>query len=255
MKKINFHPSFLQVLFIVIYMALFAAIVLVPVIISGPLRITPKIIIEEEAIEGAIAGILFIISIVIFNLYKAEVQRHKTMIQKINDEKANVQSRLTDSYQYISLLNVQLQEIKTIFNSIDKYPETREELKKTLGFFCEHIHGIVKTDWVLFRIISRNSYRTLSEHYEPRKGVSAGFPHVSNKLIVEQQGSPNLSAVVSTAQNVSIWVVCVMPVAHISSEQGVFIQAVINEITKMFVIMNSVYFKKDGVVGNTAGTF
>jgi hypothetical protein len=244
MKKPSFHPSYLQVLYLIIYLVLFSAIIYVPTLISGPVHLTSKLNVEEETIEGSLLGILFLISILILNLYKREVNKHKELIKKISDDKLKVERRLTDSYQYIGLLNVQIQEIKSIFNAIDKYPETKEDFKKTYHFLAGRVHGIVKTDWVLFRIISFNTLRTLSEHYETRQGISSGYPHVSNKSIIEKQQGFPFTTVVSSPKNLNILVCCIMPVDKISNDERVFIQAIINEITKLFVILNSTYYKK-----------
>jgi hypothetical protein len=203
------------------------------------------LIVAEETIEGSLLGILFIISVLILNLYKNEVAKHQELNKLISDDKTKIEVRLTDSYQYIGLLNVQLQEIKTIFNTIDKYPETKEDLKKTFRFFGERVHGIVKTDWVLFRIINRNNSRTISEHFETREGIPVSFPHVSNKRIIEGHSDLQFTSVVSNPQNINIRVFCVMPVEKISQDQRIFIQAIINEITKLFVILNSTYYKKE----------
>ena len=226
-------------------MILFCSVIYIPTIINGPLRVTARLIIAEETIEGALVGISFIISILLLNLYKHEVYKHKELIKKINEDKTKVESRLTDSYHYIGLLNVQLKEIKTIFNSIDKYPETKEDLKKTFRFFGERVHGIVNSDWVLFRIISRATHRTISEHFEPRVGVSPGYPHVSNKMITEGNSDFPFTSIVSNPPNINILVFCVIPVTKLSHDQRIFIQAIINEITKLFVILNSSYYKKE----------
>lgn len=245
MKKPNFHPTYLQVIYFIIYGFLFSFIIFTPTLISGPLHVNGKMIAAEETIEGSLLGILFIISVLILNLYKREVAKHQEINKLISAHKTKVESRLTDSYQYIGLLNVQLQEIKSIFNSIDKYPETKEDLKKTFHFFGERVHGIVKTDWVLFRIISRNTHRTISEHFETREGIPLSFPHVSNKSIIEQHSDLQFTSVVSNPQNINIRVFCVIPVEKISQDQRIFIQAIINEITKLFIILNSTYYKKE----------
>ena len=39
-----------------------------------------------------------------------------------------------------------------------------------------------------------------------------------------------------------------MPVDEISNDQHIFIQAIINEITKLFVILNSLYYKKESKI-------
>jgi len=159
-----------------------------------------------------------------------------------------VESRLTDSYRYIGLLNVQIQEIKSIFTNVDKYPETMEDLKKTYIYLGERVHGIVNTDWILFRIISNNTHRTISEHLEARQNTAFRFPHVSNKMIIEKHADFPFTLVVSNPQNLNIQVCCVLSVQKISNDERVFIQAIINEITKLFVIMNSAYYKKENNV-------
>ena len=201
-------------------------------------------IIEEETIEGSLLGILFVLSILILNLYKHEVNKHKELINKINIDKKKVEKRLIDSDQYIGMINVQIQEIKSIFNNINKYPETKDDLKETFRFFGERVLGIVNANWVLFRIIDNTNHRTLSEQFETRQGYTYDYPHISNKMIIENQLVLPFTFVISNPQNLNILVFCIMPVDKISNDQRVFIQAIINEITKLFVILNSSYYKK-----------
>lgn len=254
MKKLNIRPSFLQILYLIIFTFLFAFIIYTPTLIKGPVSLTSKLILEEETFEGVLICILFIISILIFNLYKSEVRKQKEVINKINDEKMKVEDRLNDSEQYIAIMNVQIQEIKSIFNTIDKYPETKEGLKKAFNFFGDRVIGIVNSEWVLFRIIDSNTQRTICEHFGPRKGVTCNYPKVSNKMIIEKQPVLPFSYVISNPENLNILVSCIMPVDKITNDQHVFIQAIINEITKLFVILNSLYYKKESNLifeGNT----
>ena len=248
MKKPSFHPSHLQVLYLIIYLVLFSAIIYIPTLISGPVHFTEKLILEEETIEGSLLGILFLISILILNLYKLEVNKHNEQIIKINEDKMIVEGRLTDSYRYIGLLNVQIQEIKSIFTNVEKYPETMEDLKNTYKYLGERVHGILHTNWVLFRIINSNTHRTISEYLEARQGVAFHFPHVSNKMIIEKTADFPFTLVVSNPQNLNIQVCCIIPVDKISHDERVFIQAIINEITKLFVIMNSTFYKKESKI-------
>jgi hypothetical protein len=244
MKKL-IYPSFLQIIYLITFIALFAFIIYTPTMIKGPVSLTPKLILEEETFEGFLICILFIMSILIFNLYKREVNRHKELISKISCEKKKVEDRLIDSEQYIAIMNVQIQEIKSIFNTIDKYPETKEGLKKALTFFGSRVIGIVNSEWVLFRIIDYSSQRTIFEHFGIRQGYSNGYPHISNRMIVEKEIILPFSYVISNPQNLNILVSCIMPVDEISNDQQIFIQAIINEITKLFVILNSYYYKQD----------
>jgi hypothetical protein len=245
MKKINFKPSFLQILYLIIFIILFAFIIYTPTLIKGPVNLTSKLILEEETFEGVLICILFIISILILNLYKREVKKHKELLNEIINEKKKVEERLTDSEQYIAIMNVQIQEIKSIFNTIDKYPETKEGLKKALTFFGSRVIGIVNSEWVMFRIIDSKTQRTLCEHFGTRKGYSDGYPHVSNRMIIEKETILPFSYVISNPKNLNILVSCIMPVDEITNNQQIFIQAIINEITKLFVILNSLYYKQE----------
>jgi hypothetical protein len=188
---------------------------------------------------------LLILGIFILNLYKREVSRHKDTIEKINDDKKKVENRLFDSEQYIAILNVQTQEIKSIFNSIDKFPETKDQLKKAFSFFGSRVIGIVNSDWVLFRIIDSNNQRTIFEHFATRPGYSDHYPHVSNKMMIEKQSISPFLYVDSNPKKLNILVFCIIPADKIANDQQIFIQAINNEITKLFVIMNSVYYKKE----------
>jgi hypothetical protein len=221
---------------------LFSLIIYTPTLIRGPVHLTKKLILEEDTIEGILLGILFIVSVLILSLYKAEVNKHKELIDEIKVDKKKVEERLHVSDQYIGKVNVQLQEIKSIYNSIDNYPKSKKELKKTFNYYGERILGIVKSDWVLIRIIDCNTRRTISEHYEVMQNRLPEYPHVSNKMIMENKQPVSHTSVVYNPANLDILVFCILPVEKINSEERIFIQAVID----LYVIINSVYYKNNG---------
>ena len=243
MKKLNFHPSFLKILFFIIYVILFSFIIFTPTLINGPIYLSKKIIVEEEIIEGSLLCILFFLSIIILNVYKNEVYKHKEIIKTINNEKKITEERLFDSFNYIGKVNVQIQEIKSIFNASDRYPETKKDFKKIFRFLSRRVLGIVNTDWVLFRIININTQKTLSECFETRQDFSCNYPILGNKMIIEKQPILGVTTVISNPQNLNILVYCALPIDNISNDQHVFIQAILNEITKLYVIFNSLYDK------------
>jgi hypothetical protein len=242
MKKLSFHPSLLQISYFIIYIVLFAFIIYTPTLIKGPVYLTKKLIIEEEIIEGSLLCILLFLSILILNLYRREVIKHKELIRKIDDDRKITEGRLFDSFNYIGKVNVQIQEIKSIFNASNRYPETKNEFKKTFHFLSERVLGIVNANWVLFRIINNNTQKTLSECFETRQDFSCNYPLISNKMIIEKQPIP-FTTVISHPQNLNILVYCALPIDKISNDQRIFIQAILNEITMLFVIFNSLYYK------------
>ena len=242
MKKIKFQPSFLQVIYLIIYLILFSLIVYVPTLISGPVHITKKLIFEEEVLEGSLLGILFFINLLVLHLYKREESRQKELIRKIRIEKKTTEEKLDDAFKYIGQINVQMQEIKSIFNKTTKFPGTKNDFKKTLLFFSEQTFGIVNSNWVLFRIIDCSNQKTISEHFENRLGYNLKCPHVSNRNIIEKQSCSPFTAVISDPPNLNILTCCIIPQENITNDEIVFLQAITNEITMMFVLLESSYY-------------
>ena len=244
MKKINIQPPFLQILYFLITILLFSVIFLTPILIKGPLHLTEKLIIEEEIIEGALLCILFFLSVLIYNIFKHEVYKNKELINKINNDKKSAEEKLDDSFKYIGQINVQIQQIKLIFNNYNKLPETKNDFKKTLYFFSERVFGITNANWVLFRIIDCKNHKTINEQFETRHGYSFDYPHISNKLIIEKQSCSPFTTIISNPQNFNILVCCILPIDNVSNDERIFIQAITNEITMLFVILNSTYYKE-----------
>jgi hypothetical protein len=245
MKKINFQVSRLQTLYFIIYLFLIFLIVFTPIIISGSIYLTEKFVIDEEITEVILLGILFSLSVLIFRLYKQEVYKQEEIIKKNQNDKKTADEKLLSSLHYIGEVNVQIEEIKSIFNSTNKYPETKNDFKKTFRFLSERVLGIVNTNWVLFRIINSGTQKTISECFETRHGISCNYPNVSNKMIVEKHRISHFTTVITNSQNLNMFVCCTLPVDKISDDQRVFIQAIINEITMLFIILNSSYSKKE----------
>ena len=244
MKKIHFQPSFLQILYLVIFTLLFALIILTPKLINNSLYISENLVIEEELFEGALLCILLLLGVLIVKLYKHESIRQQELMEKIKNDKKTTEEKLADSFKYIGLLNVQIQEIKSIFNNANKYPETKNDFKKIYRFYCDRVFGIVNPGWILFRIINSSTQKTISEHFETKIGLPFACPVVSNKMIVETKQVSSYTTVISNPQNLNILVSCILPVERISNDEQIFIQAITNELTMLFVILNSSYYKK-----------
>jgi hypothetical protein len=244
MKKENSDPVFLQVLYLVIFFVLFGLIVYVPHAIKNPLQITEKIIIEEELIESVLLSVLLLLNVLIYNLYKKEAARQKELVAKMKNDNKSIHEKLDESFRYIGQVNVQIQQIKSIFSSSDRFPKTKNDFKKTLVFYSERIFGIVNINWVLFRIINSTTGRTISEQFETRHGLPQEYPHISNKLILERQACHPYTTIVENPQDLNITVSCTLPVENITGEEQVFIQAITNEITMIFIYFNSTYYKE-----------
>ena len=243
MKKLSFKPSAIKVIYLAIYVILFSLIVFTPKLINGPVYLSEKLIVEEEIIEGILLGFLFLLNILVLNLYRKEDTRQKLIIRKINDEMKSAEEKLDESFKYIGQVNTQLQQIKSIFNNHNRFPETRNDFKKILHYYGERVFGIINANWVLFRVINSDTKRTVHEQFETRHGFTFEYPHISNKMIVEKQTCSPYCLIISNPHNLKILVSCILPVDKISNDEQVFIQAITNEITMLFVILKSTYYK------------
>jgi hypothetical protein len=63
-------------------------------------------------------------------------------------------------------------------------------------------------------------------------------------MIIEKQSCSPFTIVISNPQNLNILACCILPTYKISNDERIFIQAITNEITMLFVILNSSYYKR-----------
>ena len=64
-------------------------------------------------------------------------------------------------------------------------------------------------------------------------------------MVIKEESVTSFTSVISNPENLNILVFCIMPVDKISDDQRIFIQAIINEVTKLFVILKSSYYKNE----------
>lgn len=243
--KINIYHSFLRAFFIVIILVLFCLIIYTPAIIISPVHITKKIIFNEEAIEGSLLGLFLIICVLILYLYKREVIKQEEIIQKINNDKPKIKNILCVSNQYIRMANVQIQEVNSIYDNIKNYPKLKAELKKTFSYYGIKILTIIQSDWALIRIINCNTHCTVFENINTRNSFQMNYPHISNKTIIEDKILLPYTSVIYNPKNLNVQVICVLPVDKITNDERIVVQSLVDELTKLYVIINSIYFKVD----------
>jgi hypothetical protein len=67
-------------------------------------------------------------------------------------------------------------------------------------------------------------------------------------MIIEKQSCSPFTAVISNPQNLNILACCILPIDKISNDERIFIQAITNEITMLYVILNSSYYKRGNMI-------
>jgi len=244
MESTKVHLTYLQIAYLTVLTVLFLFIIYTPSFVEGSVQIK-KLISEKETIELILTGFLFVLSILILRFFKREVANNKEQIERIKNDKMRVEERLLESDQYIGMVNVRIQDINSVFNSFEHYPKTKAELKKVFAFFGMRILRITSSDWVLIRIIDRNTQKTLNEHFEAKGEHTSGFPHVSNKIILDENQLVSQISIICNPKNLDIIVSCTLSVDKISNNERVVVQAITNEIAKQYLITNSIY-NKDG---------
>jgi len=136
-------------------------------------------------------------------------------------------------------VNVQIQEIRSIFCGLRRYPATENEFREDLVLFARKVLGVVNADWVVIRIIRQTNLRTIKEHFEPRKNANFFIKGISNKAIVANQPIDGYSIVATRHDNSMIMVVCVFPKKGLDEEEKILVEAINNQIEMLYLIFKS----------------
>jgi len=234
----------LQAVYLASLIVLFCLIVSTPYLIKGNLLLRERIVVEEEIVESALIAVLLIIGYVVSIMYKKELNKCIREIDELTTGKSNLEEKLNEAFGYIGEVNVQVQEIRAVFSALKKYPENKNDFKNILAFFGQKVLGIVKVDWVMFRIIDPDNFRTLREHWEARGSAVALNHGISNKAIVNNGAINGGSVVGSRYENLSIKVFCILPIEQLTTNQRILVEAIVNDLEMLFVIFTSEHYRE-----------
>jgi hypothetical protein len=229
----------LEFTYIVTIAFLLSATVLTPVFIRHHFLLIKKYLIQEDAVEAVLIGILLLIAYLLSNVYKKELKKYRQQTSRLSRGNSELSGKLLDAFKYIGGVNVQIQEIRSIFCGIRRYPETENEFRKDLALFARKALGIVNADWVVIRIISQNNLRTIKEHLESRKNTNFLIKGISNKAIVANQTVEGFSNVASHHDNSTILVTCVFPNISLDEDEKILIEAITNQVELLYLMFVS----------------
>jgi hypothetical protein len=171
----------------------------------------------------------------------------------LEQDKNELEHRLTNAFKYIGSVNIQIEEIKSTLSDIKKYPENKKDFKYIFQYLSEKVLSIIDADWVLIRIIEISTYKTLREHCATRGRAVLLKYQISNKEIMSDKLPKDFSLVNSTAKNFTISTCCVIPKPKLTEEQTVMTKAVINQLEMLFLIFASSYYKNSRITHQTKG--
>jgi hypothetical protein len=214
---------------------LLSAVVLTPVFIRSKL-VLKRYVIEENTVEAVLIIILLLIAYVLSTIYKKEQKKFRQQTRRLMRDNRDLSSKLDDAFKYIGGLNIEIQQIRSIFCGLSRYPATENAFKKELTLFARKMLGIVNADWVMVRILCQRNLRTMKEHLESRTNVNFICKGISNKAIVANRTIEGYSIVTSNHDNSVIMVVCVFPKKSLTAEEKILVEAITNQIEMLYLI-------------------
>jgi hypothetical protein len=231
--------KYLKFTYTVTIMLLLSAVVFTPFFIKDHLLLFKKYVIEEDAVEAVLIISLLLIAYILSSFYKKELKKYRQETRRLIRDNCDLSDKLNDAFKYIGGVNVQIQQIRSIFCGLRRYPVTEKAFKKDLTLFARKILEIVNADWVMIRIICQNNLRTMKEHLESRKNANSICKRISNKAIVDSRPIEGYSIVRSSHYNSVIMGVCVFPKKSLDEEEKILVEATINQIEMLYLIYTS----------------
>ncbi|MBP9779256.1 hypothetical protein KBD33_01380 [Candidatus Gracilibacteria bacterium] len=207
-----------------------------------PFLVTYIDILKKEYEEMILLILFLIFGYLTIHLYKKEVKKYEDYINSLGTVQVNMEEKLNNAFKYIGTINLQLNEIQSIFAKNDKYPETKEELRKIEYYLAEKILGIVQSEWIFLRIIDTKNIRTLSEVFVAKNGQKINKENFSNKQLISNTISDSYSVVSSPNQNFTINTYIVLPI-NIKQQEKIMIQSIANQVEMFYIIFASTYYK------------
>lgn len=225
-------------LLIALFLIIIILDIIMPYIIRGGF-----LFVHEQHFETILEILLFAIGFIIYIFYNQEVKKHKIALDQLQKHHQSTEERLDEAFKYIGSINVQIQEIKSIFADLKIYPENKKELKYIMEFLGKKILSMINTDWVILRIIDLTNLKTLRETSICR-GQALLLKHqfTNDDILNNGENLVDYNLFTSEQKSLNIKVFCIFPKKDKTKEQEVFIKAIISQLEMLFIIFTSNYY-------------
>jgi hypothetical protein len=203
---------------------------LVLLIIFTPTLITDGVsIIDEETLESIIIAFLFALGFILNSIYEKELESRE--------------NHLKEAWAHIGEINLLTEAFKDAFIHVEKYPESKKEMRELLVVMTEKILNIVNCPFAMLRILLPDEVKTLTEYYQSRNGSKDFEIKISNKQLIENESDDKHEIIASSTKNTKIKAYCIFPKTKINQEQKIFIQKIVNDLAMLYIIFNSEFYK------------
>jgi hypothetical protein len=248
-QLMNRNIKLLERVYFAILVSIFLLIVFTPYIIRSGFTL-----LDEEIAEVAAIALFFAVGYGILLLYRKEAAKNRNELDRLKQDKGTLERRLTEAFHYIGTVNIQIEEIRSVFSHIRKFPENKKDFRSILEFLAEKTLCMVNAAWVLFRIVDTQNLDTLHEFSESRGNAVLLNHKISNKHLVSNGKFEGLSVVQSGQGNFHIRTFCIIPKEKLSRDQKVFIRALVNQLEMLFIIFASAYYKNSYMMDSDLST-
>jgi hypothetical protein len=245
----NRNIKLLERSYFAILVTIFLLILFTPYIIRSGFTLF-----DEEITEIAAIALFFTIGYGILFLYRKEAARNRNEIDRLKQDKGLLERRLTEAFDYIGTVNIQIEEIRSVFSHIRKFPENQKDFHSILQFLGEKALCMVNAEWVVFRIIDTQNLDTLREHAETRGNAFLPNHKISNKRLAGKEKFEGFTVLGSEQENFHITTFCIIPKEKISGDQKVFIKALVNQLEMLFIIFASTYYQNSHMINSNFST-
>jgi hypothetical protein len=234
----NKNIKFLEKVYLLLLIGISIIIIATPLIINSGLSIVP-----EEVLEFIIIALLFGVGYILVILYRKEVKKNLEKCKILDSEKISMEERLISAFKHIGAVNVQIDEVRSAFSEIKKYPENKKDFKYILHYLGDRVLCMTDSDWIFLRIIDSTNLSTLGEYYAARSNTALLKNNFSNKKLLENNSMEAFTTISSTQENFTIKTFCVIQSSLITKDQEIFIKAIVNQLEMLFLIFSSNYYK------------
>jgi hypothetical protein len=226
----------LIVFYLGVLISLMLSVIAMPIFIQQGLPMTGTFVIEEEILEASLIAILIGVSYFILRGFMRELRAYAYELDRTTKEKSRLMSRLSESFGYIGIINVELQAIQSIFCGVDRYPQTKKEFQRFINDLVARAMTVAGTPWVVIRMISRCSGRTIAEYSSVRPKKVLPSATIGNREILEDRHVGGLRKIDSSPKNLDLMTVCILPTTQLSEEENILITAITNQIEIFFML-------------------
>jgi hypothetical protein len=217
---------------------LFLIVINVVLIILAPFFNIKFWSLSEDISEAIFVSSLFLLMALLFGFYSREVDKYKKQQEELEE-------RLRETFKYIGSINLQLEEMKKVFRSVNKYPESKKDIQALFVHTAERILGIINVDWVTLKIVDVETGNSLHEYFISRGRKKIDKVKIDNKELLNGGCSfGSCSIVKSNQENFNIKAFCILPTVEKNDNQEFLINSIVNQLEMLFIIFNSLYYKK-----------